>query len=51
MAISQAHPDFVRFVNGVLQRMRTDGAWHSIYSRWLSRFGPTPAPPAAHYNG
>jgi polar amino acid transport system substrate-binding protein len=51
MAISRAHPDFVRFVNGVLQRMRTDGAWQSIYSRWLSRFGPTPAPPAAHYNG
>jgi polar amino acid transport system substrate-binding protein len=51
MAISQAHPDFVRFVNGVLQRMRTDGGWQSIYSRWLSRFGPTPAPPAAHYGG
>jgi polar amino acid transport system substrate-binding protein len=51
MAISQAHPDFVRFVNGVLARMRTDGTWQAIYSRWLSRFGPTPVPPAAHYDG
>ena len=49
MAISQRHPDFVRFVNGVLSQMRADGAWRSIYSRWLGRFARTPAPPTAHY--
>ena len=48
MAISKAHPDFVRFVNGVLARMRADGTWRQIYTR---RLGPTPAPPTPHYSG
>jgi polar amino acid transport system substrate-binding protein len=51
MAISKNHPEFVRFANAVLAQMRTDGAWQSIYARWLGRFAPTPAPPAAHYSG
>ena len=48
MAISKAHPDFVRFVNGVLAQMRTDGAWRAIYRRWLGR--PVQAPPPATYS-
>jgi polar amino acid transport system substrate-binding protein len=51
MAISKRHPDFVRFANGVLAQMRSDGTWQSIYSRWLGRLAPTPAPPTAHYLG
>jgi polar amino acid transport system substrate-binding protein len=52
MAISQAHPEFVRFVNGVLAQMREDGRWRAIYARWLGRLVPSiPAPPAAHYDG
>ncbi len=51
MAISKSHPDFVRFVNGVLAKLRADGTWQQIYSRWLGRFGSTPAPPPAHYAG
>lgn len=27
--------DFVRFVNSVIEDMRTDGRWADIYSRWL----------------
>lgn len=41
--------DLQRFVNGVLDRMRADGTWAALYSRWLSGLGPTPAPPAAQY--
>jgi polar amino acid transport system substrate-binding protein len=51
MAISKAHPDFVRFVNGVLARLRTDGTWRSIYRRWLGRLARVPSPPAPHYSG
>ena len=51
MAISKSHPDFTRFVNGVLAQERSDGTWARIWTHWL---GPTvktpaPAPPAARY--
>jgi len=39
--------DFTRFVNGVLARMRDDGTWASIYTRWLG--APVPPAPAAVY--
>lgn len=48
MAINQQHPEFVRFVNGVLDRMRADGTWAAIYARWLSRLGPQSPPPATY---
>ena len=52
MAISKSHPEFVRFVNGVLAQMRSDGTWQTVYRRWLGAFGgATPAPPRPNYNG
>ena len=47
LAISKQHPDFVRFVNAVLAKMRADGQWAASYKRWVGT--PVPAPPAAHY--
>jgi polar amino acid transport system substrate-binding protein len=47
--ISQSNKDLVQFVNGVLQRMRQDGTWTTIYQRWLAELGPAPAPPGARY--
>jgi polar amino acid transport system substrate-binding protein len=50
LGISQKNPDFVKFVNGVLQQMRTDGQWATAYNTWLKgALGPAPAPPAAVY--
>jgi polar amino acid transport system substrate-binding protein len=47
LAISQQHPGFVRFVNAVLQQMRTDGQWADDYRDWVGT--PVPAPPRARY--
>jgi polar amino acid transport system substrate-binding protein len=47
LAIYQQHPDFVRFVNAVLQGLRTSGQWAASYARWVGT--PVPAPPPARY--
>ncbi len=47
--VAKGSTDLVRFVNGVLERMRSDGSWAGIYRRWLSALGPVPAPPVARY--
>jgi polar amino acid transport system substrate-binding protein len=49
VGIAADAPEFVQFVNAVLDRLRTDGAWRSMYARWLTRLGPVPDPPAARY--
>ena len=49
LAISKQHSDFVRFVNAVLARLRSDGQWAASYKRWIG--GPVPAPPPARYLG
>ena len=50
MAISKKHPDFVRFVNGVLARMRADGRWEAIYRKWLAPYQGPQSPPRARYS-
>jgi polar amino acid transport system substrate-binding protein len=47
--VAKQSPDLVRFVNGVLERMRSDGTWAAIYRKWLSSLGAAPAPPVARY--
>ena len=45
---AQTHEDLVRFVNGVLDRMRSDGTLESLYQRWLGANAPL-SPPAPVY--
>jgi polar amino acid transport system substrate-binding protein len=47
LAISKQHQDFVRFVNAVLAKERSDGAWAVSYARWVG--APVPQPPPAQY--
>ena len=49
VAMPTGASDLVRFVNGVLERMRVDGTWTRLYNRWLTSLGPAPRPPAARY--
>jgi polar amino acid transport system substrate-binding protein len=49
LAISRQHPEFVRFVNAVLEQLRTNGQWAASYAHWIG--GPAPAPPPAQYAG
>ena len=49
LAISQQHPDFVRFVNAVLAQVRSNGQWAASYAHWIG--APVPAPPPASYKG
>ena len=41
---------FVRYVNAILDRMKADGRWKAIYTRWLAGpLGPPPTPPTSVY--
>jgi polar amino acid transport system substrate-binding protein len=47
--MSKSTVDLIRFVNGVLDRMRSDGSLAAIYRRWLAPLGEVPTPPPARY--
>jgi polar amino acid transport system substrate-binding protein len=49
LAISKQHPEFVRFVNAVLEQLRTNGQWKASYAHWVG--SPVPNPPEARYGG
>ena len=49
IGVNLANTGLVRFVNGTLERIRADGTWNTLYRKWLTVLGPTPAPPVARY--
>lgn len=49
VGIKLGNDDLVRFVNGVLARIRADGTWDRLYDKWLLDLGPSPGPPPARY--
>jgi polar amino acid transport system substrate-binding protein len=49
VGVKQGNDDLVRFVNGALAEIRSDGTWERLYDRWLRSLGPSPGPPTARY--
>lgn len=49
VGIPKGQDDMVRFVNGVLEQLRTSGRWQQFYDKWLSILGPGTGPPVATY--
>lgn len=50
LGVAADQVDLVRFVNAVLDGMKTDGTWTQLYDRWLGEaLGPAPAPPVSVY--
>ncbi len=50
IGVNADNVDLVRFINAVLQQMRTDGRWTASYDKWLApSLGKAPNPPAAVY--
>lgn len=49
IGINLTNTGLVRFVNGTLERIRTDGTWDTLYRKWLTVLGPAPAPPEPRY--
>jgi ABC-type amino acid transport substrate-binding protein len=41
--VATSRPELLPFVNGVFDRIRTDGPWATIYTHWLC--GPRPPTP------
>ncbi|MBU3066081.1 glutamate ABC transporter substrate-binding protein [Nocardia sp. NEAU-G5] len=52
VGIPPGQDDMVRFVNGTLARIRSDGTWNRLYQRWLQpALGPSSGPPQPEYQG
>ena len=49
VGVKKENSDLVRFVNGVLERMRDDGTWERLYEARLRSLGTSPGPPTASY--
>ena len=51
IAVANGDPALIQFINGVLETIRGNGVWESIYHEWLeSALGAT-QPPSAQYAG
>ncbi len=50
IGVNKDHVDLVRFINGVLEKMRSDGAWENSYRTWLEpTLGRSPGQPRPQY--
>jgi polar amino acid transport system substrate-binding protein len=51
IGLPKGHPEWVRYVNSVLDDMRTSGRWDQLYNAFLSEpLGPSTGPPPPVYS-
>jgi polar amino acid transport system substrate-binding protein len=51
IGVGKNHPEFVGFINGVIDQMKSDGRWTTAYDTWFGRFaGTAPEPPRSTYS-
>ncbi len=50
VGVAKGSPDLVRFVNGVLERIRADGTWARIRDQRLADLGLDQSPPVPRYS-
>jgi polar amino acid transport system substrate-binding protein len=49
LAVAASHREFAQYLNALLEQLRADGTWATVYSTWLAGpLGPA-GPPAATY--
>jgi polar amino acid transport system substrate-binding protein len=51
IGIKKENADLVRFVNAVLEQIRSNGTWQQLYQARLQTLGPSPGPPTGRYEG
>jgi polar amino acid transport system substrate-binding protein len=49
IGVNKEQTDLVRFVNGVLEKIRADGTWQRLYDVRLQELGPSSGPPEPRY--
>jgi polar amino acid transport system substrate-binding protein len=50
LGLPPGHPEWVRYVNAVLEQVRSSGRWDQLYDEWLADLlGDSPGPPAPTY--
>jgi polar amino acid transport system substrate-binding protein len=40
-AVPKGHPEFVQFLNGLVQQLQTDGRWKATANAWLNGYEDT----------
>ena len=49
IGVNKGQIDFVRYINRVVDTVKSDGRWKASYDKWFAVLGPAPAPPQSLY--
>ena len=49
IGVNKGQIDFVRYINRVVDTVKSDGRWKASYDKWFAVLGPAPTPPQSLY--